>query len=419
MEIFMKFILSVFILSFVFTSNSFAKLKKGSKKGVYLTYNKKGDNRGCHDKIPKYNRVKDACRDPKYFGQRIYECWDVCKKKKFLKCVKTELVIKTGRLCSNDKKRKGIYVGSCAGERVKLKNFNKACAIKKHKGLTLVRCRNGEEVKRKTCSATVNNDATKKQTRIFIKSCGAEVVTKVKNNKEVRRNFKKACKNKKYQGEVLVKCSSRCTKRKGLKCIRRTWIEKGRVVCNENKKIIELNTCNEQQGHDLSKAIALAKLRLTNVINSMNTFLANPDQFYLTYARLASFDQEDLELKDKAVGRVTRAVAIAAQVKNKLQNIGSKYYCSGNYSGRCSLGGANAHTTYLENSNIYFCNGFLELDTSVRKAAVLVHELSHNYKAQDLEYTRSKIKDVEWDNNAETYEMWIEKNRLCIPGYDC
>ena len=54
-----------------------------------------------------------------------------------------------------------------------------------------------------------------------------------------------------------------------------------------------------------------------------------------------------------------------------------------------------------------------------RKAAVLVHEVSHNYSTDDLEYDRSKIKDVEWWNNAETYEMWVEKQRLCIPGFDC
>lgn len=33
-------------------------------------------------------------------------------------------------------------------------------------------------------------------------------------------------------------------------------------------------------------------------------------------------------------------------------------------------------------------------------------------------YTREKIKDIDWSNNGETYEAWVESKDFCIPGFD-
>ena len=32
--------------------------------------------------------------------------------------------------------------------------------------------------------------------------------------------------------------------------------------------------------------------------------------------------------------------------------------------------------------------------------------------------TQEKIKNVDWSNNGETYEAWVEAKDFCVPGYD-
>ena len=121
-------------------------------------------------------------------------------------------------------------------------------------------------------------------------------------------------------------------------------------------------------------------------------------------------------LKKRDKTWIEKALKVAQKSNNKIKKMPSTYKCDGD-TGQCD-GDANAHTMGFFFNSVKFCNGYLKMSVE-RKAAVLVHEISHNFGTDDITYKRSKIKDIEWWNNAETYEWWIEKKKFCIPGYDC
>ena len=380
-----------------------------AEKAVFTNYS---SSKGCTGKT-SHKSLRKACKSGKYNGTQVYECKKKCTKRKGLKCVKREWKHTDGRLCNSDGDRKGIYLTSCAGKRLDAKSMKKACALSSAKGETVVKCKRGKETKRRACASAANNDSEDYETGVFIDKCGGKKAKKA-NGKAIKRNLRKACKIDAYQGKSLVKCKNKCTKRKGLKCVRRTWQELSRVVCNDDNKVVKLKTCNETQASEIAQARTLARKRLKKIIKSMNTYIKNPSKFYSTYGDPSSRSSSD---KARDLVWVKKSLGIAKSVRKKIKSMKSKYVCEGN-GGTCGEGGANAHTMSYKRHKVSFCNGYLAMSVE-RKAAVLAHEISHNFKTDDLEYERSKIKDVEWWNNAETYEMWVEEKRLCIPGYDC
>ena len=92
----------------------------------------------------------------------------------------------------------------------------------------------------------------------------------------------------------------------------------------------------------------------------------------------------------------------------------AKYVCNGSMK-YCGKGTANAHTMTFKQSKIKFCTSWLNSSLE-RRSSVIIHELSHNFGTDDIEYERKKIKFVEWWNNAETYEMWMDHDKFCVPG---
>ena len=242
---------------------------------------------------------------------------------------------------------------------------------------------------------------------------GLQKAKKKGGSKAIWFDLGKACKQSAYRGKTLVRCTNRCTKRKGLKCVRRTWKEDKRVVCNDAGKKVTLKDCNAEQAKEISEARTLARSGLRRIILGMKTYLKNPRRYYTTNGDPTSRSQ-NLKQKDKKW--IAKALKVAEKSLNKIKAMPSTYKCDGN-AGGCD-GNANAHTLGFFFSSVKFCHGYLKMDVE-RKAAVLVHEISHNFGADDITYKRSKIKDVEWWKNAETYEWWLEKQAFCIPGYDC
>ena len=105
-------------------------------------------------------------------------------------------IVEDTRVCNQDGDRKGYYVNDCAGKALNVKSFKKACAKKAAKGESVVKCRNGKVIKRKSCASAKNNKG-KYETRVFVNKCGGKVAKK--NRREIRRNLGKACRTKNFE----------------------------------------------------------------------------------------------------------------------------------------------------------------------------------------------------------------------------
>ena len=369
----------------------------------------------CKAKISKYKSLSKACSSGEYDGQKIYKCKKKCKKRKGFKCKEWEWDSKQLRVCNSDGEKKGYYIGTCAGKNLNASSWKKACAQKNAKGQTVVYCKKGKEKKRQTCSSTTNNDSKKNETRVFIEKCGGSQAKK-KNGKPIKTNLSKACKQNNLKNKVLVRCNNTCMKRSGLKCVKWTWKEKKRAICGANKKVSNMKTCNETQAAELARARTDAIKDISNVIVSMESFIKNPQNYYSKNKGESSFSKKQ---KSTALEYMKKAKKTAGKIRSSIKTKTTKLICQGNKSSdnSCSSG-SNAHALRVIKRRIWFCSNWLGF-SDYRKAAVFIHEYSHHHMTNDITYDRSKLKNIKWHKNAETYEMWAEDNKICIPGYDC
>ena len=92
-------------------------------------------------------------------------------------------IVEDTRVCNQDGDRKGYYVNDCAGKALNVKKLQKACAKKAAKGESVVKCRNGKVIKRKSCASAKNNKG-KYETRVFVNKCGGKVAKRIAERSE-------------------------------------------------------------------------------------------------------------------------------------------------------------------------------------------------------------------------------------------
>lgn len=385
-----------------------------AEKKVFTDYDAKNDI--CKSST-KHSSIKKACKSKSPPKNKIYECKKKCLKRKFLGCKKHEWKLKKVGQCSKDGEKKGYYVGTCGGTPIKATSMKKACAAKAAKGNTVVYCKNGKEKKRQACSSAKNNDSDKYETKVFITKCGGKNIATSKNGKPITRNINKACKTGKYNDKTLVRCKNKCTKRKGLKCKKKTWIEKEKKICGKNKSTAKVMNCNENETRAILTAYKNAATNVKMVKKAAEKFIRNPDKY---------FSDRGISVKEKQkktiLGRAKKSKDNLGKILQMLNKKKSKFYCPGESK---SCQGAYAYTFQTRNKKLWFCPGFFTSaddtgDVKLDQIGTLVHEYSHNKGSgtDDLEYSREKIKNVDWSNNGETYEAWVEAKDFCVPGYD-
>lgn len=399
-------IFSTLLLSF-FTHSAWAK------KAIFSNTYNSGVDTFCENQLPE-KTLKKACKSGNYPGKKIYQCKFQCPT--YQKCSgknpseKKWITTKKTRICNSDGKRKGYYINSCAGDRLDVKTFKKACAKKEAKGKRVVLCKDGEVKKSETCPSAKNNDSEKFETRVFVNKCGGEVATK--NGREIKRNLSKACRTGKFDGKSLVKCKNKCTSRSGFKCSQRTWIEQKKVICSASKKAAKIKSCDEEQTKKISGSYNLGKEKMEQLINQMNSWLDDSDNQISLYA-----DEEyDKKAKKKIVKQVKKALKKAKKIKKQL---GKKpiFYCKG-LSGTCAKDDVHAFVRGT-GKKVNFCDSFFSKEKE-KRASYLVHELSHHAGTKDFTYDISSIKNVKWWKNASTFDNWTNFNgkvHFCVPGF--
>ena len=140
----------------------------------------------------------------------------------------------------------------------------------------VVKCKNGKEKKRQSCSSAKNNKG-KYETRVFVNKCGGKVAKK--NRREIRRNLNKACRTGKYNGKVLVKCTNKCVKRKGIfNCQKRAWIEKERALCGGDKKRKQKSKTARKNNRKILQTPTKAQRKNSPHHQPDEKFLENPNK---------------------------------------------------------------------------------------------------------------------------------------------
>ena len=394
---------SILLLSLLFAINALAEKKvfKSYKSGEICT------------QATRYKSIKKACRAKNPPEGVIYECKKKCVKRKRLKCKKHEWKIHDQGQCSKNKEKKGYYVENCGGSAINAKSLKKACAQKKAKGKTVVFCKNGKEKRRQTCSSAKNNESTKNQTRVFINKCGGKIA-KSKSGRDISLNLNKACRSGNYKNKALVRCNNKCTKRTGLKCQRWTWIEKERKICGSKKTNAKIKSCNESETKAILNAYKKAASKVRKIKNTAQGFISNTDR-YLSQRKITMTKKE----KSKNITMTRKSISKFNKILTMLNKRKSKFICPGN-SKECT--GALAYTFNLKKA-LEFCPGFFTADNDTNdikldQIGTLVHEYSHNAGTDDITYDRDEIQKIDWSNNAETYEAWVEGGDFCIPGFE-
>lgn len=402
------------LISFaIFVSLIFGSSTCLAKSGIFKTINLLGTQQECSDKI-NVSSMKKACQRKENWGKSIYKCKYKCPKGQKCKKGKGKTYIATkARVCNSDGEKKGYYLNSCSGERIEAKSLKKACGKKKAKGQVVVKCKNGKEKKRQSCSSAKNNKG-KYETRVFVNKCGGKVAKK--NRREIRRNLNKACRTGKYNGKVLVKCTNKCVKRKGIfDCQKRAWIEKERALCGGDKKKAEIKNCTEEQSQDIADAYKSAKKELSPIINQMKKFLENPNKKIKDFAHNPNMGKKK---KEELIKHVKKALKNAEQIQKRLDKK-PKFECVGDQKGLCGKG-YEAYVSISRKKSQYCNSFFTERDGATGRGRTIAHELSHNVGTRDHTYSQDEIKDIKWWNNASSFNTWMKHGKFCIPGWkDC
>ncbi len=188
-----------------------------------------------------------------------------------------------------------------------------------------------------------------------------------------------------------------------LKCKDREWKEKKSKVCGKDGSDgkIKLTDCTPEQKKVLLDAFSLARTKLGPLKSKLSSALGEKHG-------------------SKTLGKLKKAEKIVSRISSRL-NSRVNLVCGTNAAGCKSTPNAHSSSWPLD-SKAEFCPGFFS-KSEIGQAGILVHEISHIFGTDDAKDFGASSPPVDsknkaWEDNAETYEYWVEHG-FCVPEVDC